>query len=462
MVSGSIRAGFLVLALALAGCTETTFEDIAPKAEKRVAPELVKTMKIKGMASSAPIMVRIFKEEATLEVWKAKPNGRYDLLTSFDICKWSGKLGPKYTEGDRQAPEGFYNITPGQMNPNSSYHLAFNIGFPNSYDRANGRNGTHLMVHGACSSAGCYSMSDPQMEQIYALARDAFRGGQTSFQVQAYPFRMTPENMARYKGDQNFAFWQMLKEGYDHFEITKVPPKVDVCEKRYVFNQVSADGRPFSPTAACPTPSQPDTLAMAYRSYKTGYEAAFNAALDKASRLTPAPTIAGVQEAKLVADWSKRRARGENVTREPPSLGSPVLAAAATPPGALPASAPVPAATPAVAAAAPAPEQPAVAAEAAAAEPSSPRSGLRGRLVGMFSDREQAAPTGVAAAPAPTAPASAATPVAPAIAAPAGSAVAAVPTPSPAAAEKAALASADQPEEDKPGLRRRLLGMFSD
>ena len=96
----------------------------------------------------------------------------------------------------------------------------------------------NLMVHGACSSSGCYSMTDEQIEEIYAFGRDAFRGGQTEFQIQAFPFRMTAANMARYRNDPNYEFWKMLKEGYDHFEITKVPPKVDVCEKRYVFNRI--------------------------------------------------------------------------------------------------------------------------------------------------------------------------------------------------------------------------------
>ena len=124
------------------------------------------------------------------------------------------------------------------MNPHSNYHLSFNIGFPNRYDRANGRTGANLMVHGACSSSGCYSMTDAQIEEIYAFGRDAFQGGQTEIQIQAFPFRMTAANMARYRNDPNYEFWKMLKVGYDNFEITKVPPKVDVCEKRYVFNQV--------------------------------------------------------------------------------------------------------------------------------------------------------------------------------------------------------------------------------
>src|SRR5690606_24552861 len=123
-------------------------------------------------------------EEGTLEVWKQKDTGRYDLVTSYEICKWSGKLGPKFREGDRQAPEGFYTVSPARMNPKSSYYLAFNIGYPNAYDRYHGRGGSHLMVHGACSSAGCYSMTDDQMREIYAFARDAFSGGQRDFQIQ--------------------------------------------------------------------------------------------------------------------------------------------------------------------------------------------------------------------------------------------------------------------------------------
>jgi hypothetical protein len=205
------------------------------------------------------------------------------------------------------------------MKPNSQYHLAFNIGYPNTYDRANGRTGSNLMVHGACSSAGCYSMTDQQIEEIYAFGRDAFQGGQTEFQVQAFPFRMTAANMARYRNDPNYEFWKMLKVGYDHFELTRVPPKVDVCERRYVFNQIPVDGQPFSPTGACPASSQPDSLKVAYSSYQSTYEAAFNSAL-KSSTPAPKPTIAGIKEANIVSEWTRKRARGERVPVEPPSL----------------------------------------------------------------------------------------------------------------------------------------------
>jgi murein L,D-transpeptidase YafK len=315
------RTGVLIAAIGVAGCNDSSMKDFAPEANKPLPDKILADMKAKGMVRTSSVMARIFKEEGKLEIWKAKTNGRYDLVATYDICKWSGKLGPKYTEGDRQAPEGFYTVRPSQMNPRSNYHLSFNIGFPNAYDRANGRTGQNLMVHGACSSSGCYSMTDAQIEQIYAFGRDAFQGGQTEFQIQAFPFRMTAANMARYRNDPNYEFWKMLKVGYDNFEITKVPPKVDVCEKRYVFNQVAPDGTTFDPTGPCPAMTQPDSLKTAYANYEKSYDAAFNAAVNS-STPAPKPTIAGVKEASLVSDWSKRRARGERVPVDPPSMNS--------------------------------------------------------------------------------------------------------------------------------------------
>ncbi|HET7715861.1 MAG TPA: murein L,D-transpeptidase family protein [Bauldia sp.] len=248
-----------VAVLALAACTS---ESGVPKDIRPVSQKLVMQMKSEGMSETSPIFVRIFKEESQLEIWKQQDNGKYGLLKTYDICKWSGVLGPKIKEGDRQAPEGFYTVTPAQMNPNSSYYLSFNIGYPNSYDRAHGRTGTHIMVHGACSSAGCYSMTDEDAGEIFALARDAFKGGQREFQIQAFPFRMTPENIARHRGDPNMDFWMNLKEGYDHFEVTRQAPTVEVCNKRYVFNADSG-GKPFNAAGACPTYAVPDWIATA-------------------------------------------------------------------------------------------------------------------------------------------------------------------------------------------------------
>jgi len=252
----------IAAALALAGCnTETGTSAVNGRHMQPLSDRMLAEIESKNMVKESPILVRIFKEESELEIWKQDKSGRFALLHTYPICRWSGELGPKFKQGDRQAPEGFYTITPGLMNPNSNYYLAINTGFPNAYDRANGRTGAFLMIHGDCSSAGCYAMTDEQVGEIYALARESFFGGQKSFQIQAYPFKMTPLNMARHRNSPHMAFWKMLKQGYDHFEVTRLEPKVDVCEKRYVFDAESS-GK-FSAADRCPAYRVPEEIAAA-------------------------------------------------------------------------------------------------------------------------------------------------------------------------------------------------------
>ena len=205
-----------------------------------------------NMDRAAPVLIRLYKEERTLEVWKEDRTGKFALLQSYPICKFSGKLGPKITQGDHQAPEGFYDITPAQMNPQSSEYLSFNIGFPNAFDRSLGRTGSFLMVHGGCRSVGCYAMTDYQMEEIYGLVEEAFRGGQDRVQLQAFPFQMTAENLVRHAEDPNAPFWEMLKTGNDAFSAAGVPPTIAVCNQRYVFNP-SFRGADLDPSGPCPS-----------------------------------------------------------------------------------------------------------------------------------------------------------------------------------------------------------------
>jgi murein L,D-transpeptidase YafK len=269
-----IRALITSVALAagvlLAGCDsdEISLANNA-KANQPVPPKLVAGMVEKDMDLQSPMLVRLFKQEAELEVWKQDRSGRYALLKTYPICRWSGDLGPKVREGDRQAPEGFYSITPAQMNSQSAYYLSFNTGFPNAFDKALGRNGSQLMVHGDCSSRGCYAMTDEQIAEIYSLGRESFFGGQRAFQLQAYPFRMTPINMAKHRNNPNMPFWKMIKEGYDHFEVTRQEPKVDFCEKKYVFDAVKAPDAKrepvFEASAKCPAYVVPDEVADAVR-----------------------------------------------------------------------------------------------------------------------------------------------------------------------------------------------------
>ena len=246
-VNAVIAAGVLTSVIALGGCGQ-----FSPPYLKPLSAQTQALLAQKGMTEKSPILVRIFKSESELEVWKAKDDGRYYLFKTYPICDWSGALGPKVNQGDRQTPEGFYLVSSTQMNPKSKYYLAFNLGFPNAYDRSNGRTGADIMVHGDCKSAGCYAMTDGVIEEIYILAREALAGGQESFQVQAYPFRMTKANMAKHKDDKWNGFWQNLKEGYDYFEITHLPPKVDVCDKHYLINASFVGGRTPDPAGACP------------------------------------------------------------------------------------------------------------------------------------------------------------------------------------------------------------------
>ncbi|RDJ09513.1 L,D-transpeptidase family protein [Rhizobium grahamii] len=276
-----------LMALALAGCNdalETAQVDLSKvknKVEQPLPPKILSEISAKGMQRNSPIMIRIFKEEGALEIWKAKTDNRFDKIADYKICAWSGRLGPKVKEGDRQAPEGFYELTRANLNPNSKYYLAINTGFPNRYDAVNGRSGTNLMIHGACSSSGCYSMTDQQVLEIYAFARDAFSGGQSTVQLQAFPFRMTAENMVRHRLNSNIEFWNMLKVGYDNFEVTKRPPEVNVCEKKYVFNQQATGNGSFSPAGACPAMSTPPALTAALASYGKTYDADYAKAVKK-------------------------------------------------------------------------------------------------------------------------------------------------------------------------------------
>jgi murein L,D-transpeptidase YafK len=263
LVRSLMASAALAAAIALAGCDTDGTPTVGGKHLQPLSDRMVAEIEKRNMEKESPILVRIFKEESELEVWKENKDGRFALLRTYPICRWSGELGPKVKEGDRQAPEGFYTITPSLMNPNSSYYLAINMGFPNAYDRSHGRTGAFLMIHGDCSSRGCYAMTDEQIGEIYALARESFFGGQKSFQIQAFPFRMTPLNMAKHRNSPHMAFWKMLKQGYDHFEVTRLETKIDVCERRYVFD-AEAPGK-FRADAQCPAYKVPEDIVAAVR-----------------------------------------------------------------------------------------------------------------------------------------------------------------------------------------------------
>ncbi|HEV7439487.1 MAG TPA: murein L,D-transpeptidase family protein [Methylobacterium sp.] len=229
-----VRLACLALLLALPGLAGDARAQNA-KAEAPIPAATLAAMASKGVTAQSPVLFRAYKRESEIEVWKKNPAGRFVLVKSFPICRWSGQLGPKRKNGDRQTPEGFYTVPKRQMNPNSRYYLSFDVGYPNAYDRAHGGTGSAVMVHGVCSSMGCFAMTDQSVGEIYAIARDALNAGQAAFQFQSYPFRMTAANMARQRTDPNIAFWRQLKEGSDRFEATGDELQVGVEGGRYVF-----------------------------------------------------------------------------------------------------------------------------------------------------------------------------------------------------------------------------------
>ena len=192
--------------------------------------------------------VRIFKREHLLELWMQADDGRYRLFRSYPICKYSGQLGPKLAEGDRQAPEGFYRVASSQLNPHSRHHLAFNIGFPNALDQELGRTGSFLMVHGGCTSVGCYAMTDGQIDEIYAVVEAALGQGQPEVDVSIFPFRMTETALQATARSEWSPFWQNLKQGFDLFEQQGTPPRVAACDGSYVFGAAALgpDCRPIT------------------------------------------------------------------------------------------------------------------------------------------------------------------------------------------------------------------------
>jgi murein L,D-transpeptidase YafK len=209
----------------------------------RVEAPLAEALEAAGLRLGAPVFVRIFKEEMQLEMWVEAKEGEerpWRKFRNWRIANMSGKLGPKQREGDLQAPEGFYEVTRGQLNPMSRFHLSFNVGYPNAYDRHHGRTGSLIMVHGSNVSIGCFAMTDPVIEEIYLLVEAALKGGQGSVPVHVFPFQMTAERLeqAEAEGSEWGRFWrEELLPVYERFQRTGRPPVVRANEGRYVVEE---------------------------------------------------------------------------------------------------------------------------------------------------------------------------------------------------------------------------------
>ncbi len=235
-----ISAFTLLLAtFILTACAGVNIDPLSWWQQKRDA--VVAQVKIdfeqRKLTPGTPVYLRIFKQSAIMQMWlRDDISGKYALYKTYPICKFSGTLGPKLIEGDKQSPEGFYVVEPQWMNPNSQYHLAFNIQYPNAYDRSYGRTGSHIMVHGDCKSIGCYAMTDSQIEEIYAIVELAHESGQRSVPIDIFPFHMTEENLIAHINSPWYPFWRNLQQGYLLFEENRQPPIASVANGQYVFN----------------------------------------------------------------------------------------------------------------------------------------------------------------------------------------------------------------------------------
>lgn len=240
LAAGSVSAAWWLgprTLLAATGVSATSGR--AEAAARRVTPALQREFQATGLPWGAPLLLRVFKLESTLEVW-AERDGRYVLFRSYPICAWSGGLGPKLRQGDHQAPEGFYRVGRGQMNPASRFHLSFDLGYPNAYDRAHGRSGDYLMVHGSCVSVGCYAIGDAAIEEVYTLMAAAFDAGSDGIPVHAFPFRFDrPDRTRRLADPQWGAFWRELAVGWDAFEAARRPPAIAASGGHYVVTPIA-------------------------------------------------------------------------------------------------------------------------------------------------------------------------------------------------------------------------------
>ncbi len=240
MISSALKIAPVLVAALLAVPPPAFAEPIPTSSRSRAAiaqaaPALRQDMAQMGLRFGAPIFVRLFKEEREFEVW-VEDGPLFRLFRTYPICNYAGTLGPKLKEGDGQSPEGFYFVRPRQLQPWSDFYLSFNLGFPNAYDRGHRRAGSYLMVHGSCVSIGCYAMTNEKIEEIFAPADAAFRGGQTFFRVHAFPFRPTEERLTLARSSKWLGFWRNLKQGHDYFERSGRPPNVGVRDGRYVFS----------------------------------------------------------------------------------------------------------------------------------------------------------------------------------------------------------------------------------
>jgi len=254
----------MVLALTIASTSSALADPPRSDAEGAENPrsELTSELAAKGFVLGTPAFIRVFKQNSTLELWLWK-DGRFRPFKSYPICKWSGELGPKLAEGDRQSPEGVYFISGRDLIVNARWHRAMNLGFPNARDKALGLTGSGILIHGKCSSIGCFALTDPVVEDVYEVIAAALDAGQPRITVHVFPFPLTGANLAAHAGDQWHDFWTRLKRGHDLFLRDGLPPRTFVCQGEYAFQSRRARRVSLAGNKSCTPLRKPAVTVVA-------------------------------------------------------------------------------------------------------------------------------------------------------------------------------------------------------
>ena len=234
--AGYLISALLMAAFAVADVPESRRSEAAIQ---RVQGDLKHDLGAQGLEYGAPIFIQITKIPAELTVFVQNADGTFDPFRTYEICSYSGGLGPKKREGDGKSPEGFYRVRAQQMNPASSYHLSFNLGYPNAFDRRQGYTGDYLMVHGRCVSIGCYAMTDPVMDEIWTLMAASFQHGQGEIGVHIFPYKMNWPMRSVPPNHPDRAFWQTLAPAWKAFTQDQVPPRITVAGGQYIVEPAS-------------------------------------------------------------------------------------------------------------------------------------------------------------------------------------------------------------------------------
>jgi murein L,D-transpeptidase YafK len=253
----------VVLCAATAARAENVVETPPTAAEEAGQPSALETaLAAQNFQLGAPVFIRIFKEDSSLEVWLLR-SGRFELYRRYTICKWSGGLGPKRHQGDRQSPEGVYFITGGDLIVNARWHRAMNVGFPNTRDQALGLTGSGILIHGKCRSVGCFALTDGVVEEVYGIVEAALEAGQPRIAVHIFPFPLTREKLAGVANAEWSDFWQQLKRGYDLFMRDRLPPRTFVCNGQYAFQSRRAPLISLAGNRACTAVTRPERPVLA-------------------------------------------------------------------------------------------------------------------------------------------------------------------------------------------------------